>query len=118
MNPILRLERLVKMTGINPKTGFVAFRDLDYCALGLAGEAGEVAGVVKKIRRNNAGDLSEEIIDRTLDEMADVLWYIEAMRICLSEAREGELMFTWEGIITRLENKLLARLQAGTINER
>ena len=118
MDPLSALNKLVYLTGINHRTGFVAYRDIDYCALGLTGEAGEVAGVIKKIRRNNAGELSEEIIDRALDEMADVLWYLDALRICLSEARENDPNFTWGGIVSRLQNKLMARYRTGTINER
>jgi NTP pyrophosphatase (non-canonical NTP hydrolase) len=43
---------------------------LCYLALGLAGEAGEVANKVKKVYRDDAGT------DAIIDELGDVLWYL------------------------------------------
>jgi NTP pyrophosphatase (non-canonical NTP hydrolase) len=44
---------------------------LAYCALGLSGEAGEVAEHIKKYLRD--GTLDE---DAVIKEMGDVLWYL------------------------------------------
>jgi NTP pyrophosphatase (non-canonical NTP hydrolase) len=44
--------------------------NLEYPTLGLAGEAGEVANLVKK--------LTEEMREKLRDELGDVLWYIAA----------------------------------------
>src|SRR5215210_7730586 len=52
--------------------------NLEYPTLGLAGEAGEVANVVKKIQRDHAGVLNDEIRGKLKDELGDVLWYISA----------------------------------------
>ena len=52
--------------------------NLEYPTLGLAGEAGEVANVVKKIQRDFGGNLTDEIRARLKDELGDVLWYISA----------------------------------------
>lgn len=52
--------------------------NLEYPTLGLAGEAGEVANVVKKIQRDHAGIINDEIRGRLKDELGDVLWYISA----------------------------------------
>lgn len=50
---------------------------LYYLTLGLANEAGEVAGVVKKYIR---GDYpQDEVIDRLESELGDVLWYLAVM---------------------------------------
>ena len=55
-----------------------SMENLEYPTLGLAGEAGEVANVVKKIQRDNAGVLTDEFRLRLKDELGDVLWYISA----------------------------------------
>jgi NTP pyrophosphatase (non-canonical NTP hydrolase) len=52
--------------------------NLEYPTLGLAGEAGEVANVVKKIQRDHGGVLNDEIRSKLKDELGDVLWYISA----------------------------------------
>lgn len=44
-----------------------------YPAMGLAGEAGEVANLAKRILR---GDAPDDLRDRVLDELGDVLWYV------------------------------------------
>lgn len=50
-----------------------------YPALGLVNEAGEVAGKVKKVLRDNAGVFSADKRKQIADEVGDVLWYIAAM---------------------------------------
>ena len=52
--------------------------NLEYPTLGLAGEAGEVANIVKKIQRDHEGVITEETRAKLLDELGDVLWYISA----------------------------------------
>lgn len=53
---------------------------LSYLALGLNGEAGEVADEVKKAIRND-GSISEARRAKILEEAGDVLWCIA--RICI-----------------------------------
>lgn len=52
--------------------------NLEYPTLGLAGEAGEVANIVKKIQRDHGGEINDEIRQKLKDELGDVLWYISA----------------------------------------
>lgn len=52
--------------------------NLEYPTLGLTGEAGEVANVVKKIQRDDDGILTDEVRAKLKDELGDVLWYISA----------------------------------------
>ena len=52
--------------------------NLEYPTLGLAGEAGEVANIVKKIQRDYGGVINDEIRGKLKDELGDVLWYISA----------------------------------------
>jgi NTP pyrophosphatase (non-canonical NTP hydrolase) len=52
--------------------------NLEYPTLGLTGEAGEVANIVKKIQRDHNGVLTDETRNKLKDELGDVLWYISA----------------------------------------
>lgn len=52
--------------------------NLEYPTLGLAGEAGEVANIVKKIQRDHGGVITDETRAKLKDELGDVLWYISA----------------------------------------
>ena len=61
-------------TAIYPMPGRV--EGLMYVALGLTGEAGEIANKVKKIFRDGDGRLSPEQRDDLIAELGDVLWYV------------------------------------------
>jgi len=52
---------------------------LMYPILGLTNEAGEVAGKLKKIIRDDAGQLTPERLDDLVSELGDVLWYVTAI---------------------------------------
>jgi NTP pyrophosphatase (non-canonical NTP hydrolase) len=56
---------------------------LVYTTMGLASEAGEVAGKVKKIIRDNGGLMSDEKKAEIADELGDVLWYVARLAACL-----------------------------------
>lgn len=75
--------------------------NLEYPTLGLAGEAGEVANIVKKIQRDNEGIITDETRDKLRDELGDVLWYISACA--------DELGLTLEEIAAFNVNKLAKR---------
>lgn len=47
-----------------------------YPVLGLANEAGEVAGKVKKVFRDKDGHINEETCQALKAELGDVLWYL------------------------------------------
>ena len=49
---------------------------LTYPALGLAGEAGEVAEHAKKAIRDDAGMVTDERRAAVAKELGDVLWYV------------------------------------------
>lgn len=52
---------------------------LAYVSLGLTSEAGEVAGLVKKMYRDDGGNLTEVRKQQIIAETSDVLWYCAAL---------------------------------------
>ena len=63
-----------------------------YPALGLAGEAGEVANKIKKIMRDRKGDVNNlpgEVKDEIASELGDCLWYISALATDLGIGLDG-----------------------------
>ncbi|MFN8494445.1 MAG: nucleoside triphosphate pyrophosphohydrolase family protein [Caldilineaceae bacterium] len=78
-----------------------------YPTLGLANEAGEVAGKIKKIFRDKQGQISDEDREALKQELGDVLWYLT--QICT------ELNLTLEEVAEANITKLFSRLERGKI---
>lgn len=82
-----------------------------YCALGLAGEAGEVSEKLKKLIRAGGGfDALKDIMpyrDELLKEIGDVLWYCARL--------SDELSFDLESTMRRNMEKLASRKERGVI---
>jgi len=71
---------------------------IGYCALGLAGEAGEVANKVKKLLRD--GD-TPELRMKILDEIGDTLWYA-AM---LTDELKGDFSLVASANLKKLDDR-------------
>lgn len=79
-----------------------------YPALGLAGEAGEVANKVKKIIRDGADKLPKDWREQLASEIGDVLWYCAALAT--------DLNLSLGTIAAQNEAKLAGRMQSGTLS--
>jgi len=66
-------------TAIYPGHGDEEMRGVNYCVLGLVGEAGELANKLKKVHRDDQGYLYKETSDALIDELGDVLWYVDRL---------------------------------------
>ena len=97
-------EDLIRKTAIYPRRG----NNIVYPALGIAGEAGEVADKVKKIERDKQGIWDREDKYAIGKELGDVLWYVTAEAL--------ELGLTLEEVAKGNMEKLLGRRERGTLS--
>lgn len=63
-------------TAIYPNPGSGDWDAITYAVLGLASEAGEVAGKLKKALRDDGGAITSTRRAAIIDELGDVLWYV------------------------------------------
>ena len=81
--------------------------NLEYPTLGLAGEAGEVANIVKKIQRDDAGVLTDEVRAKLKDELGDVLWYISNLATELGISLNDIAFGNIEKLFSRKERNVI-----------
>lgn len=79
-----------------------------YPALGMCGEAGEVADKVKKVIRDNAQDFTAEKKHEIAKEIGDVLWYCAVL--------SHDLGFTLEEVAQMNIDKLQSRKERGKLS--
>jgi NTP pyrophosphatase (non-canonical NTP hydrolase) len=96
-------QRLSRRTAEYPREAW-----LTYPALGLAGEAGEVAEHAKKAIRDDAGQVTDERRGAIAKELGDVLWYVSQLAT--------ELGLELEEIAETNLEKLLSRQRRGVLS--
>jgi NTP pyrophosphatase (non-canonical NTP hydrolase) len=96
-------QRLSRRTAEYPREAWLA-----YPALGLAGEAGEVAEHAKKAIRDDDGSVSETRRAAISKELGDVLWYVAQIAT--------ELDLELDQIAQENLDKLLSRQRRGVLS--
>ena len=96
-------QKLSRRTAEYPRAAWLA-----YPALGLAGEAGEVAEHAKKAIRDDAGSITAERRSAMAKELGDVLWYVAQLA--------SELELDLEEIAQANLQKLLSRQRRGMLS--
>lgn len=91
-------------TAIYPNMG----ANFTYPALGICGEAGEVADKLKKVIRDNDGVLTDEVRDKVALELSDVCWYVAVLAY--------ELDYTLEEVMQLNLDKLASRQERGVLS--
>jgi NTP pyrophosphatase (non-canonical NTP hydrolase) len=96
-------QQLSRRTAQYPREAWLV-----YPALGLAGEAGEVAEHAKKAIRDDEGNVSQARREAMAKELGDVLWYVAQLatelELDLDQIAQGNL------------DKLLSRQQRGVLS--
>jgi NTP pyrophosphatase (non-canonical NTP hydrolase) len=96
-------QALSRRTAEYPRSAWLA-----YPALGLAGEAGEVAEHAKKAIRDEGGEVSDERRAAMAKELGDVLWYVAQLA--------SELGLELEQVARDNLDKLLSRQRRGVLS--
>jgi NTP pyrophosphatase (non-canonical NTP hydrolase) len=96
-------QRISRLTAEYPRDAW-----LSYPALGLAGEAGEVAEHAKKVVRDDAGEVTPERRAALAKELGDVLWYVAQIAT--------ELDLDLDAIAAGNLDKLLSRQRRGVLS--
>ncbi len=96
-------QRESRRTAEYPREAWLA-----YPALGLAGEAGEVAEHAKKAIRDDSGKISDERRAAMSKELGDVLWYAAQLA--------SELELSLDDIAKQNLEKLLSRQARGVLS--
>src|ERR1017187_5671340 len=96
-------QKLSRRTAEYPREAWLA-----YPALGLSGEAGEVAERAKKTIRDDGGQATDERRAAMPKELGDVLWYVAQLA--------SELQLDLDEIAQANLDKLLSRQQRGVLS--
>lgn len=89
-------------------TNFVNRVEYIYPALGLAEEAGEVAGKFAKAVRDHDGRVDDTRKEEIKKELGDVLWFVSELATCLD--------ISLEDVARKNLDKLASRKERGVIH--
>lgn len=92
-------QKAAMATAVYPRNKQTA---LTYTALGLASEAGEYAGKVKKLLRDAVWD-----VDAAKAELSDILWYIAACGDAIGVSLEEIATFNLAKLADRKERGVI-----------
>ena len=102
---ILAYQAAVMEMSIYPEAGTGSKDALAYAVLGLNGESGEVAEVLKKIMRSRLActydTMSLESRLRLIEELGDALWYIVAIAVELHVTMEDVMLYNYLKLYAR-----------------
>jgi NTP pyrophosphatase (non-canonical NTP hydrolase) len=96
-------QRESRKTALYPAIG----HGVIYPTLGLANEAGEVAGKIKKVFRDKAGVIGDAERDALTAELGDVLWYLAQVA--------SELGISLDEVASHNLDKLFSRQARGKL---
>ena len=83
------------------------FNRLVYPILGIVGEAGELANKLKKVARDDQGQMDLHAVEDTEKELGDVQWYVAAIAT--------ELRTRLSSVANNNLNKLFSRKARGVL---
>lgn len=96
-------QTLAKRTNLNVVIG----KNFVYSVLGLTSEAGELAGKVKKLFRDQRGEVTPEARDQVVAELGDVLWYVSQIATDFGVPLEAVARENIEKLASRMERGVL-----------
>ncbi|OGZ97461.1 MAG: hypothetical protein A3I44_06190 [Candidatus Sungbacteria bacterium RIFCSPLOWO2_02_FULL_51_17] len=92
-----------RKTALYPNSG----SNYIYPTLGLADEAGEVVGKVKKVIRDHGGVMNDGHKEEIAKELGDVLWYVSQIATELNLSLKAVAVGNIEKLYSRLERGVL-----------
>ncbi|HMB25959.1 MAG TPA: nucleoside triphosphate pyrophosphohydrolase family protein [Patescibacteria group bacterium] len=96
-------QKQSRKTALYPDLG----NDFVYPTLGLTGEAGEVAEKIKKVIRDDGGEISEEKRQEIKKELGDVLWYVAQLCTELDFSMNEAAEYNLEKLFSRKKRNTL-----------
>ena len=101
-----KYEEMVAKAAVYRESKATLF-NLFYAALGLTGEAGEVANKVKKIYRDDGGALTDDKVRELLGELGGVAWYLTAVAQELGVTLDEVFQYNYDQITSRMERGVI-----------